>query len=84
MEKSLPPIEWLEKTIKKSINPEHMDYVELAFEKAKEMEQQQKELIFSEVQNEIRKLGYSYPHIFQGNPQLTELSLNIAYLKNTL
>jgi hypothetical protein len=48
------------------------------------MGQQQKELIFSEVQNEIRKLGYSYPHIFQGNPQLRELALNIAYLKNRL
>jgi hypothetical protein len=84
MEKTLTPIEWLEKTIKKSINPEHMDYVELAFEKAKEMGQEQKELIFSEVQNEIRKLGYSYPHIFQGNPQLKELALNIGRLENTL
>ena len=84
MAKRLTPTEWLEKTIKKSINPEHMDYVELAFEKAKEMEQEYKKLIFCKVQGEIVDLGYSYPHIFQGNPQLTELALNIGYLENTL
>jgi hypothetical protein len=79
MEKTLTPVEWLERQLK------NQGFLyDLDIEVAKEMESKQKELIFSEVQNEIRKLGYSYPHIFQGNPQLTELSLNIAYLKNTL
>jgi len=84
MAKRLTPTEWLEKTIKKSINPEHMDYVELAFEKAKEMEQEYKKLIFCKVQGEIVDLRDSYPHIFLGNPQLTELALNIGHLENTL
>jgi hypothetical protein len=79
MEKTLTPVEWLERQLKN----QGILY-DLDIEVAKEMESKQKELIFSEVQNEIRKLGYSYPHIFQGNPQLTELSLNIAYLKNRL
>ncbi len=79
MEKTLTPVEWIERQLK------NQGFLyDLDIEVAKEMESKQKELIFSEVQNEIRKLGYSYPHIFQGNPQLTELSLNIAYLKNTL
>jgi hypothetical protein len=79
MEKTLTPVEWIERQLK------NQGFLyDLDIEVAKEMESKQKELIFSEVQNEIRKLGYSYPHIFQGNPQLTELALNIAYLKNTL
>jgi hypothetical protein len=79
MEKTLTPVEWIERQLK------NQGFLyDLDIEVAKEMESKQKILIFSEVQSEIRKLGYSYPHIFQGNPQLTELSLNIAYLKNTL
>ena len=51
-------------------------------EQALQMEREEKEKLFDAVQAEIRQINNLYPHIYQGRRSLTELSLNIAYLKN--
>ena len=54
------------------------------FEEALQMEREEKEKLFDAVQAEIRQINNLYPHIYQGSGALTELSLNIAHLKNKL
>ena len=60
---------------------EHELYKQLK-EKALQMEREEKEKLFDAVQAEIRQINNLYPHIYQGSGALTELSLNIAHLKN--
>lgn len=60
---------------------EHELYKQLK-EQALQMEREEKEKLFDAVQFQIRKISRLYPHIYQGSGALTELSLNIAYLKN--
>ena len=60
---------------------EHELYKQLK-EQAMQMEREQKEKLFDDVQAEIRQINNLYPHIYQGSGALTELSLNIASLKH--